>query len=105
MNGSAPFLEETAAVGVDVLSVDWRVSLAEVQERTRGATALQGNLDPMVLYARPERHRAGGRAGPGRCARPQGHVFNLGHGILPDTPVEAVLRLVETVHRLGRKEV
>ena len=54
VNGSAPFLEETAATGVDVLSVDWRVSLAEAAERTRGAVALQGNLDAMALYGGPE---------------------------------------------------
>ena len=104
VNGSSPFMEETAAVGVDVLSVDWRTSLAEVQERTRGAVALQGNLDPMVLYSKPEVvEREVGRVLADAPA--QGHVFNLGHGVLPDTPVDAVLHLVETVHRLGRKEV
>jgi len=97
-------MEETAAVGVDVLSVDWRTTLAEVQERTRGATALQGNLDPMVLYSKPEViEREVGHVLADAPA--QGHVFNLGHGVLPDTPVDAVLHLVETVHRLGRKEV
>ena len=104
VNGSAPFLEETAAVGADVLSVDWRVSLAEVAERTRGAAALKGNLDVRALYGGPkviEREVARVLAD----APVQGHIFNLGHGILPDTPVEAAQCLVETVHRLGRKEV
>jgi len=104
VNGSAPFLEETAAAGADVLSVDWRLSLAEVAERTRGAAALQGNLDVMALYGGPkviEREVARVLAD----APAQGHIFNLGHGILPDTPVEAAQCLVETVHRLGRKEI
>ncbi len=104
VNGSAPFIEETAAAGADVLSVDWRTSLAEVAERTRGSAALQGNLDVMALYGGPkviEREVARVLAE----APPQGHIFNLGHGILPDTPVEAAQCLVETVHRLGRREV
>ena len=104
VNGSAPFLEETAASGVDVLSVDWRLSLAESWERTRGAVALQGNLDPMVLYGGPAViEREAGRV---LAEAPlQGDIFNLGHGILPDTPVEAAQHLVEAVHRLGRKEI
>jgi uroporphyrinogen decarboxylase len=104
VNGSAPFLEETAATGADVLSVDWRTSLAEAAERTRGAVGLQGNLDTMALYGGPhviERETARVLAE----APLHGHIFNLGHGILPDTPVEAAQCLVETVHRLGRKEV
>ena len=104
VNGSSPFLEETAATGADVLSVDWRTSLAEASERTRGAVALQGNLDTMALYGGPAViEREVGRV---LAEAPlQGHIFNLGHGILPDTPVEAAQCLVETVHRLGRKEV
>lgn len=97
-NGCAPFLEEMGASGADVISVDWRVGLAEAAVRTRGAVALQGNLDPLALYAPPdllvkEIHRVLGEAPA------EGHVFNLGHGILPDAPVEAVRLLVETVHR------
>lgn len=103
VNGCAPFLEEMAASGVDVLSVDWRVSLSEVAGRTLGAVSLQGNLDPMALFAPPsvlerEVARVLGEA-PDR-----GHIFNLGHGIQPETPVESAQALVECVHRLGRKE-
>ena len=102
-NGSSPFLEEMAATGVDVVSVDWRTSLAEAASRTRGAVALQGNMDPMALFG-------GARAVEREAARvlseapATGHIFNLGHGIQPETPVEAVHLLVETVRRLGRKE-
>lgn len=103
VNGCSPFLEEMAASGVDVVSVDWRVSLAEASERTLGTVALQGNLDPMALFApapalEHEVTRVLG-SGPDR-----GHVFNLGHGIQPETPVEAAVAVVEMVHRLGRKE-
>lgn len=104
VNGGAPFLEEMAATGVDALSVDSRVSLAEAAQRTRGAVALQGNLDPVALLGSQsaverEAARVLGEA-PLRD-----HIFNLGHGILPETPVENVHVLVETVHRLGKKEI
>lgn len=104
VNGGSPFLEEMGASGVDVVSVDWRISLAEASSRTLGAVALQGNLDPIVLHApRAVIEREVGRVLAD--APPQGHVFNLGHGILPDVPVEAAQALVEIVHRLGRKEI
>jgi uroporphyrinogen decarboxylase len=98
VNGSAPFLEEMGASGADVISVDWRVGLAEAAERTRGATALQGNLDPLTLYAPPDLLEKEVRRILAEAPRP-GHIFNLGHGILPDAPVDAVRRLVEIVHR------
>lgn len=104
VNGCAPFLEEMAATGVDAISVDWRVSLAEAAERTRGAVALQGNLDPMVLFgSRATVEREAARV-LGE-APPRGHIFNLGHGILPETPVDNVRFFVEAVHRLGRSEI
>jgi uroporphyrinogen decarboxylase len=104
VKGSAPFVEEMAAAGVDVVSMDWRVSLAEASSRTRGAVALQGNLDPMTLYAPKDViEREAARV---LSEAPEfGHIFNLGHGIQPDTPPEAAKFLVETVHRLGRKEI
>jgi uroporphyrinogen decarboxylase len=104
VKGSAPFVEEMVAAGVDVISMDWRVSLAEASERTRGAVALQGNLDPMTLFApRDVIERETARVLSEAPAL--GHIFNLGHGIQPDTPPEAARFLVEAVHRLGRKEI
>jgi uroporphyrinogen decarboxylase len=85
--------------GGDAIGVDWRVSLDAAWERVGHDRAIQGNLDPAVLGAPWEvverkaldvLERAGGR---------DGHVFNLGHGVLPDTPVETLQRLVELVHR------
>lgn len=96
--GTAPFLTDFAAAGGDVIGVDWRVSLAHAWETIGLERAIQGNLDPVALFApAAERERmvrdvldqAGGRPG---------HIFNLGHGVLPDTPVEAVRALVEQVH-------
>ena len=92
-------LGQLAATGADVVGVDWRVPLAEARGRAGPAVALQGNLDPAALFLPlPELHKRvarvlelADRAGPG-------HVFNLGHGILPGTPVENVKALVEQVH-------
>jgi len=103
VNGSAPFLEELALSGADVLSVDWRVSLGEAAERTRGAFALQGNLDPMALYAPKATLRQEVARVLSEAPR-VGHIFNLGHGVLPDTPRDSAIALVQMVHELGRKE-
>src|SRR5438309_12113084 len=92
-------LAQLAATGADVVGVDWRVPLDEARGRVGRSVALQGNLDPACLFlpqAELERRvvrvlEEGRRAGPG-------HVFNLGHGILPATPVENAQLTVELVH-------
>ena len=80
-----------------MVGVDFRVQLADARERL-GDKAVQGNLDPCVLFAAPEyifaRVEDILRQGSGR----PGHIFNLGHGILPGTPVDNVKRLIEFVH-------
>jgi uroporphyrinogen decarboxylase len=89
-----PAMRET---GADVLGLDWRVPLDEAWRTLGHRVAVQGNLDPITLFAPPEvlqarvaeiLRAAGGRAG---------HIFNLGHGIVPGTPVEAVLQVVEQI--------
>ena len=95
--GTAPYLEAFAEAGGDVVGVDFRMELADARERL-GEMAVQGNLDPCILFAEPEyilkRAEVILRQG---AARP-GHIFNLGHGILPGTPVDNVKRLIEFVH-------
>lgn len=102
--GNAPYLEELAGSGAEALGVDWTVELREAARRTGGRVALQGNLDPATLYARPEAIAAqaqrvldGYAAGNGGSR--EGHVFNLGHGLSPDMDPEHVAALVEAVHR------
>ena len=94
--GTAPYLEAFAGAGGDVVGVDFRVELSSARERL-GDMGVQGNLDPCVLFAEPayilERAEEILRQGAGR----PGHVFNLGHGILPGTPVDNVKRLVAFV--------
>lgn len=95
---TASLLEPIARSGPDVISLDWRMPLDEGWQRVGLQRAIQGNLDPAVLLgpedfvrerAREVLRRAGGRPG---------HIFNLGHGVLPDTPVENLQVLIETVH-------
>lgn len=93
------WLESMAATGADALGVDWTTSLKDARARVGDKVALQGNMDPAVLYASPARIEAEVASiladyGPG-----PGHIFNLGHGIQPDTPIESVSALVEAVHR------
>ena len=95
---NAPHLVDAyASLPMEVLAVDWRVDLAEVQNRCQGRCAVQGNIDPAILLGGPAPTRA---AATGLLERvdARGHIVNLGHGILPDTPLESVAALVEVVH-------
>jgi uroporphyrinogen decarboxylase len=100
---SAHLLEAQRDAGGTVIGVDWRVPLDVAWQRIGHDRAVQGNLDPMLLGApravalertREVLRRAGGRPG---------HIFNLGHGILPSTPVEHVIRLIDFVHEATRR--
>ena len=100
VNGCAPYLDDYASSGADVLGVDWRVAIDDVRRRVGDRVALQGNLDPGALFASPSEIRARvaeilARAGT------VGHVFNLGHGVLPETEVEHVRTMVEAVRELS----
>ena len=101
--GTNALLELMREAGGDVIGVDFRVELDEAWQRL-GDVAIQGNLDPAVLVAEPPyiRQRAGEilRQAAGR----PGHIFNLGHGILPTTPVDNVRALVDAVHELSARE-
>jgi len=99
------WLEAMAATGADGLGVDWTTSLHEARQRVGENIALQGNLDPAVLYASPERIVAEVETVLKAHGAGNGHVFNLGHGIQPDTPIDNVQVMVEAVHRLSAKTV
>jgi uroporphyrinogen decarboxylase len=99
--GGGTWLAEMAATGCDALGVDWTTNLADARRAVQDGVALQGNLDPGVLYAPPAQIREQvarvlASYGPGH-----GHVFNLGHGIHPDVPPEHALAMVEAVHELS----
>ena len=101
--GTAGILKSLRAAGGDVIGVDWRVHLDEAWERLGYDAGIQGNLDPALLLSSPRDirrrvedilRRAGGRPG---------HIFNLGHGVLPETPVENVIAMVDAVHELSAR--
>jgi uroporphyrinogen decarboxylase len=107
--GGGPWLEQMAGIGADVLGLDWTTNLGEARRRVGSRVALQGNLDPAVLFAQPEVVAQEARAVLDAFGPPQradggwdGHVFNLGHGINQHTPPENVTALVESVHAHSR---
>jgi uroporphyrinogen decarboxylase len=90
--------ENLRACGADVLSLDWRVPLDAARRALGPGVAVQGNLDPAALFAPWPVLQARADAVLDRAGDGPGHIFNLGHGILPETPVDNVRRLVEHVH-------
>ncbi len=96
VNGCAPYLDSYATSGADVLGVDWRIDLSTVRARVGDGVALQGNLDPGALYLPPDQLRARVEAVLDQGG-PLGHVFNLGHGVTPETNPEHVRVMVESV--------
>ena len=91
-------LESIAATGPDIVSLDWHVQLDRGWERVGFDKGVQGNLDPMLMLAPPDLLRARTRDVLRRAGGRPGHIFNLGHGVMPDTPLEALQLVVETVH-------
>jgi uroporphyrinogen decarboxylase len=87
--------------GGDVIGVDWRIDLDVAWNSIGAAHAVQGNLDPVTLLAAPAEIRRQAAAILARAARRPGHIFNLGHGILPQTPVDHARALVDAVHELS----
>ena len=101
MNNSAPYLEYLAEVDCEVVSIDWRTDLTTARQVLEGK-AIQGNLDPHVLFAPPEVVSTEATRILEATADCDGFIFNLGQGILPGTPVDNVRLLVETVHAFDR---
>ncbi len=99
--GSSHLWEAIARTGADAIGVDWREPLSHVRRRVGERLALQGNLDPAALLAAPERLREEADTVLGDLPDRRGHVFNLGHGVLPETDPEQVRLLVDHVHRSG----
>lgn len=96
-------LTEMRAAGGDVIGLDWRVDLAEAWARLGYDVAIQGNLDPIVLFADIPEIRSRARAILDKAGGRPGHIFNLGHGILPETPVDHAIALIDAVHEMSAR--
>jgi uroporphyrinogen decarboxylase len=95
-------LRQMKAAGGAIIGVDWRIDLDEAWRRLGYEVGIQGNLDPAVLLGPRERIEKGVAEILHAAAGRPGHIFNLGHGVLPQTPEENVITMVEAVHRLSR---
>lgn len=99
--GNPALLPLMREAGGQVIGVDWRVRLDDAWHQIGHDRAIQGNLDPAVLLSTPEEIRRRAKEVLDQAAGRPGHIFNLGHGVLPQTPVENVVALVEAVHELS----
>ena len=101
--GTGELLRDMGEAGADVVGVDYRVGLADAVERLGGGYAVQGNLDPALLFAPWEvlEHRVREIVDEGR--RAPGHIFNLGHGVLPETDPDVLTRVTELVHEVSAR--
>jgi uroporphyrinogen decarboxylase len=95
--GNPHLVDDMYQAGPDVMALDWRTPLAATWDRL-GCTAVQGNLDPIVLCADRNSVREQAEAVLAEAGGRPGHIFNLGHGIIPETPVDNVKYLVDLVH-------
>ena len=104
VNDCAGLLKVVKKCGADVIGIDWRVDMAKAAKKLGKKYSIQGNLDPCVLFAPKEQIEDRVKDILFKAEPARGHIFNLGHGILPETPVENAIAMVEAVHRYGRKE-
>jgi uroporphyrinogen decarboxylase len=101
--GTAGYVELVAEAGGDVVGIDWRQSLAQSWQRVGYDRAIQGNLDPVALLGPRELLLDKAKAILREAAGRPGHIFNLGHGVLPTTPVDNVRALIDTVHETSSR--
>ena len=99
--GGGLWLEDIVAIGCDAVGLDWTIEMSEARRRVGGKVALQGNLDPNVLFAQPETIRAETAKVLASYGQGHGHIFNLGHGISQFTPPDHAAALVAAVHELS----
>jgi uroporphyrinogen decarboxylase len=104
VNDCAGILKEIKKSGADVIGIDWKVDMADAVKQLGKKVVVQGNLDPCALFLSKEEieERVKDILWKGEVAK--GHIFNLGHGILPETPVENAIGLVEAVHKCSRRD-
>jgi uroporphyrinogen decarboxylase len=100
---TAGLLKEIRTSGADAFGVDWRINIDDAVRGLGGDVVVQGNLDPLSMFLPRDKIEERVKDILGRASSARGHIFNLGHGVVPETPPENVIALVEMVHRLSRK--
>ena len=103
VNDCSGLLDTVKKSGADVIGIDWRVDMEKAIKRLGKKVSVQGNLDPCVLFAPKEHIEERVQDILNKAFTARGHIFNLGHGILPETPVENAVAMVEAVHKLSRE--
>lgn len=103
-NDCPGIIKEVKKSGADVIGIDWRIDMADAVKRLGKKVVVQGNLDPCALFLPKEGIEERVKDILGKAEGAKGHIFNLGHGILPETPVENAIAMVEAVHKYGKKE-
>jgi uroporphyrinogen decarboxylase len=101
---NSTLLELMKRAGGDVIGLDWRVDIGEAWARLGYEVGIQGNLDPVILFGSVDLIKKEVKRILDRVGGRPGHIFNLGHGILPNTPVENVAALVDLVHEYSLKQ-
>jgi len=101
--GTAALLELMREAGGDVIGLDWRVRLDEAWQRLGHDVGVMGNLDPVALFTNEDHIRKAAKKILNQAGGQLGHIFNLGHGILPETAVENVIALVGAVHEMSHR--
>ncbi len=101
--GVAGFFDDMITSGADVYSVDWMIDLSDVKKKINGRAAAQGNLDPIVLYASEEVIEEKAVSILEKWGKDTGHIFNLGHGLMPDMEVKKVKFLVDVVKNKSKR--
>ena len=102
VNDCAGLLDLVKKAGADVVGIDWRVDIYKAVKTLGKKVSVQGNLDPCVLFGTQEHIEERVQDILNKAETARGHIFNLGHGILPETPTENAIAMVEAVHRLSR---
>ena len=102
--GTGDLLEGMKEAGGDIIGLDFRVELDDAWKRLGSDVGIQGNLDPLVLFAEGDYVRERAEKILKQAGGRPGHIFNLGHGILPQTPVDHVIALIDAVHEISSRK-
>ncbi|UCG77803.1 MAG: uroporphyrinogen decarboxylase [Nitrospirota bacterium] len=103
VNNCAGILDIARKAGSDVLGIDWRIDMAKAAKQIGKKRSIQGNLDPLCLFMPRDSIREAAKDILSKASSARGHIFNLGHGIIPETPVDGAKALVDAVHEISSK--